>query len=487
MSAGSDLHLPQALVAGAEGLAVFFIAVALLQNLLYILQLVLAAHALARVPPAGEANLLWSRYSDAAPPITLMAPAYNEELTVVESVRSLLGLQYPNFELVVVNDGSSDATLKVLIDAFELTPTQRSYEVSAPCKTIRGIYSAASQPRLVVVDKENGGKSDALNAAINLSRAPIVCSMDADSLLESDALLRAVRPFVDDPERTVAVGGAVRIANGCRIEFGRVVEVGTPRNLLALLQTVEYLRAFLMARLAWSRMGALLIISGAFGLFRRQAVLDVGGYTHATVGEDMELVVKLHRHFRDAKKPYRIVFMPEPVCWTEAPETFAVLSRQRARWQRGTLETFFRHRDMLFNPRYGRIGTIAFGHILLVDVLGPIIEVVGYVASPLLVYLGLVSIDYLWALLGVSIGFGIVVSVGALALEESKLRRFPDPRSLIVLTGAAVLENFGYRQLNNYWRLLGAWQFLTKAQGWGTMTRKGFAAPRLDAPRASAN
>ena len=460
----------------AEGIAVVVIVTGLLQNALYLWQLALAARALAQDPSIGAPTVLWRRFADAAPPITLMAPAYNEALTIVESIRSLLALQYPTFEVVVVNDGSKDETLQVLIDAFDLTPTHRHHHLAAPCAPIRGLYSGAKQPRLLVIDKENGGKADALNAALNLSRAPIVCSMDADSLLEPDALLRAVRPFVDDPERTIAVGGTIRIANGCKIAFGRVVEVRAPRNLLALLQTVEYLRAFLMARLAWSKIEALTIISGAFGLFRRQAVLDVGGYSHGTVGEDMELVVKLHKHYRRLGKPYRIAFTPEPVCWTEAPESWSVLARQRARWHRGALETFFRHRDMILNPRYGRIGVIGFGHILLVDVLGPFIEVFGYLLVPAFWLLGLLSADYLWAMLAVTFGFGIVISVGALALEEVELRRFPDAKSLMILMGAAVLENFGYRQINNFWRLRGAWQFLTGAQGWGTMTRKGFTS-----------
>lgn len=462
----------------AQAVATSVVGIGLLQNLLYLGQLALAGLALSQAPPVARQSLLWRRYADAAPPITLLVPAFNEELTIAESVRSLLALQYPNFEVVVVNDGSGDRTMEVLRESFGLQAVQRHYEVIAPCRPIRAIYAAVNQPRLLVVDKDNGGKADALNAALNLSRAPIVCSMDADSLLESDALLRAVRPFLEDPERVVAVGGTIRIANGCRIEHGRVTAVGVPRNPLALLQTVEYLRAFLMARLAWSRMDSLTIISGAFGLFRRQAVLDVGGYSHGTVGEDMELVIKLHRHFRQRRTPYRIAFIPEPVCWTEAPETLAVLGRQRARWHRGALETFARHKDMLFNPAYGRIGTFGFGYILLVDVVGPLVEVMGYLLIPAFWAMGLLSPDYLLALLAVSFVFGVTVSVGALALEESELRRFPNASSLVVLTAAAVIENFGYRQLNNLWRLRGTWQFLRGAQGWGTMTRRGFQRAR---------
>ena len=458
-----------------ELIALFVIATGLLQNGIYLIQLGLAAAALIETPPAASGGLLWRRYSDAAPPIALLAPAYNEAMTIAESVRSLLSLHYPSFEVIVVNDGSRDETLQVLIDMFELRPIQRHYELAIDHAPIRGVYGARHQPRLIVVDKENGGKADALNAGINVSRAPIFCSMDADSLLEPDALLRAVRPFVEDPERTVAVGGTVRIANGCTISHGRVVEVRPPRNLLALLQTVEYLRAFLMARLAWSRINALTIISGAFGLFRSARVIEAGGYTHGTVGEDMELVVKLHRLMRDKGLPYRIAFVPEPVCWTEAPEDLRVLGRQRARWHRGALETFERHSDVLIKPRYGRLAVVGFGYILLVDVLGPIVELLGYLLIPMFWAAGVLSTEYLLAFLAVSFAFGVVISVGALALEESELRRFPRARDLVLLTAVAVLENFGYRQLNNLWRLRGVWQYLRRSQSWGTMTRKGFA------------
>ena len=458
----------------AEIVAGFVIVTGLLQNLIYLIQLALAAAALIETPSTPSASVLWRRYADASPPIALLAPAYNEALTIVESVRSLLSLQYPNFEIVVINDGSTDETLNVLIEAFGLRPIERNHDLAVPHAPILGLYGSPNQPRLVVVNKQNGGKADALNAGINVSRAPIICSMDADSLLEPDALLRAVRPFVDDPIRTVAVGGTVRIANGCRIDHGRVVEVGTPSNPLALLQTVEYLRAFLMARLAWSRVNALTIISGAFGLFRRANVIEVGGYTLGTVGEDMELVVKLHRLMRDQKRPYRVAFVPEPVCWTEAPETMGVLGRQRSRWHRGALETFERHRDMLFNPRYGRVGTVGFGHILLVDILGPIIETVGYLLVPAFWAGGLLSLEYVLAFVAVSFTFGVVISVGALALEESELRRFPKATDLLILTAFAVIENFGYRQMNNLWRLRGIWQYLRKSQSWGVMTRTGF-------------
>jgi cellulose synthase/poly-beta-1,6-N-acetylglucosamine synthase-like glycosyltransferase len=461
-------------IAAASAIAWIVILTGLTQTIFYIVQLVYAGIALAVRPPIARASLLWRRYANHTPPIAVLAPAFNEEVTIVESVHSLLALHYPEFEVIVINDGSKDGTLQQLIGNFGLERVERFYDLSVQHKPIRGLYASPRLPRLLVIDKENGGKSDALNAGINVARAPLFCSIDADSLLESDALLRAVRPFVEEPTLTVAVGGTIRIANGSTIAAGRVLEIKLPRNFLALVQIVEYLRAFLMARLALSRMQVLTVISGAFGIFRRQLVVEVGGYSHGTVGEDMELVVKLHRLLLDRKQPYRIEFIPEPVCWTEAPDSWTILGRQRARWQRGALETFFKHRDMLFNPRYGRIGFIGFGQVLIVDVLGPIVEVLGYVLIPLLWAVGLLAVDYLLAFLAITFTFGIFVSVASLILEEVELRRFGSAGDLVILMGISILENFGYRQITNFWRLRGFWQFLRKQQGWGQMTRKGF-------------
>lgn len=461
-------------VQSATAIALIVIVTGLIQTVFYIVQLVYAAIALGRRPPIARSSVLWRRYGEQAPPVAVLAPAFNEQVTIVESVRSLLALQYPDFEVIVINDGSKDATLQRMLDHFGLTSVDRYHDLIVAHQPIRGLYASPRIPRLLVIDKENGGKSDALNAGINLARAPLFCSIDADSLLESDALLRAVRPFVEEPVLTIAVGGTIRIANGSRIDAGRVLDVRLPRRFLPLVQIIEYLRAFLMARLALGQMQALMVISGAFGMFRRDRAVEVGGYSHGTVGEDMELVVKLHRHMRDLRVPYRVEFIPEPVCWTEAPESLTILGRQRARWQRGSLETFFRHKDMLFNPRYGRIGMVGFGQVLIIDVLGPVIEVLGYLLVPLLWALGLLSIDYLLAFIAITFTLGIFVSVATLILEEIQLKRFPKARDLAILTAVAVVENFGYRQLSNLWRMRGWWQFLRKQQGWGTMTRTGF-------------
>ncbi len=456
----------------------FIIATGIAQSLIYLFQLIMAAFALSQRPPVARSTMLWHRYSDVAPPIALIVPAYNERANVVESVRSLQALEYPNYEVIVVNDGSTDDTLALLIEAFNLKPLQRAFEQPLSHEQIRGIYGSASSDRLIVVDKLNGGKADAQNAGVNVSRAPLFCIIDGDSILEPDALIRAVQPFIDDPVHAVAVGGTIRIANNSVVEQGRVTQMRLPRKLLPLFQVIEYLRAFLMARLAWSRINTLMLVSGAFGMFRRREAIAVGGYTKGSMGEDLDIVIKLHRYMIDNGRKYRIEFVPEPVCWTEAPETWGVLGRQRSRWQRGALEAFFRYRKMAFNPRYGRIGFLGFGQMFIVDVVGPIAEVLGYILMPLFWVLGVLSIEYLLAYMSLVFVFGVFISVTSLVLEEAELKRFPRARDLLVLTGVAVLENFGYRQINNLWRVQGYWQYFRADTSWGDMTRTGFSGKK---------
>ncbi|MBD3680031.1 MAG: glycosyltransferase [Rhodobacteraceae bacterium] len=460
----------------AVWIATIIIFSGLLQSFVYFMQIFGAAYVLMTIPPVGRSNLLWRRYSEVFPPISIIVPAYNESAGIVETVRSLVALQYPTFEIIVVNDGSRDATLDKLVDAFEMELLDRPYESAIVHEEVRGIYGSKISPKLTVVDKVNGGKADALNAGINVCRTPVLCAVDGDSILEPDALMRVAHPFIEDPVRTVAVGGTVRIANGSRIRDGRVIGVRLPRSILALFQVVEYLRAFLMARLAWSGINALMLISGAFGVFRRKELVAVGGFAVGSVGEDLDMIVKLHKYMIEQGREYKIAFVPEPVCWTEVPEDLNVLSRQRTRWQRGALEVFFRYRSMLFNPRYGRIGFLGFGNILIVDVMGPVLEVLGYVLMPLLWGLGLLDIDYLVAFTALVFVFGVFVSVASLVLEELELRRFKSPRDLIILLCIAIIENFGYRQLNNFWRVRGWWQYLRSNQEWGEMHRKGLAS-----------
>lgn len=454
--------------------ALTLVIVGVTQTILYMVQLLLAASAMRREEVRVDPVALWNRYSGASPPIALLAPAYNEEAGIVESVKALMALQYPSMEVIVINDGSSDRTLELLIQTFALRKSKRIHHSDLPHKPIRSLYISDQYPNLLIVDKENGGKADALNAGINVARAPLFCAIDSDSIIEPDALLRMVQPFIDHPSRTVAVGGSVRVVNGCLVSGGRVVKVAAPRGLLALFQVVEYLRAFLVARVAWSRIRTLTLISGAFGLFRRDIAMLVDGYGTDTVGEDLDLVLKIHGKMIEQNKDYDVVFLPEPVCWTEVPESLAVLKRQRSRWQRGALEVFFKHRHMLFNPRYGRIGTLGMGQILLVDIIGPPAEMLGYLLLPLLWANGWLNVEYLWAFMALIFLAGTFFSITSLILSEIATRRYPNIRDLARLGGAALLENFGYRQLNGLWRLRGWWQFLRKDNRWEAMPRIGF-------------
>jgi cellulose synthase/poly-beta-1,6-N-acetylglucosamine synthase-like glycosyltransferase len=406
------------------------------------------------------------------PPISILAPAWNEEATIVASVRSLMQLIYPEYEVIVINDGSKDRTLEVLAQAFDLVPIPEASPVPLRTKAVRAVYGAATYPNLRVVDKENGGKSDALNAGINRARYPLFCCMDADSILQRDSLMRIVQPFLDDPA-TVACGGTIRVANGCEVRGGLLVKAGLPGSFLAALQVVEYLRAFLLGRLGWGPLNAVLVISGAFGLFDKETVMEVGGYRTDTVGEDMELVVRLHRVLRRQGRPYRIVFVPDPVCWTEVPEDLKTLRSQRIRWQRGLAESLMLNRELLFHRGSGASGWLAFPFMLLFELFGPLVELGGYLFMFVCFLVGVLSTSGWIAFLVVAIGFGVLLSVSALLLEELWFHVYPRASDIVLLFLLAVAENFGYRQLNSLWRLIGLlrWMRGGKAQ-WGTMARK---------------
>ncbi len=411
--------------------------------------------------------------SPATPGISVLVPAFNEAANVVESVRSLMFLNYPQYEVIVVNDGSTDDTLRLLVDAFDLVRAPASHNQVVGTAAVRGVYRSILGQELTVIDKENGGKSDAINAGLNAARYPLLCVIDADSVLEEHSLTRAVLPFIENP-RTIAVGGIIRLANGCTVDHGRVVDVGLPSSHLARFQVVEYLRAFLAGRVALSEINGLMIISGAFGVFDREAVVAVGGFRQDTVGEDMEMVTKLHRHFRQARRPYRIVFQPDPVCWTEAPERLDSLARQRDRWQRGTLQVLRIHRGMLFNPRYGVLGWLVVPYYVVFEGVGPIIELLGYAVTILGASFGLIDWSFARLLFLAAVVYGALISLASVILEEASFRRYPRLRDLLTLAAYGVLENFGYRQLTTWWRVRGVVRFLRGRQDWGRMTRKGF-------------
>jgi cellulose synthase/poly-beta-1,6-N-acetylglucosamine synthase-like glycosyltransferase len=386
-------------------------------------------------------------------------------------VRSLLQLRYPQFEIIVVNDGSTDDTLRALQQAFGLEPFPEVLRVRLETARVRGVYRSPQYPGLRVIDKENGGKADALNAGINAALYPLFCGLDADGILQPDSLSRIVRPFLEDP-RTVATGGIIRVANGCQVLGGWLVRTELSRNPLALFQVVEYCRAFLFGRLGWNPLNAVLVISGAFGMFHKDTVIAAGGYRRRIVGEDMELVVRLHRVLRNAGTPYRITFVPDPVCWTEVPESLGGLGRQRIRWQTGLCESLSMNLGLMFGRRRGCAGWVAFPFALLFEVLSPFVEMLGYVLFVIAYLGGRADLDFALAFLTVTLGFGILLSASSLLLDEMSFHTYPRTRHVFMLLVAAVAENVGYRQLNTLWRLWGTVRWLVGAKpAWGAMTR----------------
>ncbi|WP_219853933.1 glycosyltransferase family 2 protein, partial [Candidatus Hakubella thermalkaliphila] len=375
---------------------------------------------------------------------------------MVTTVRSLLMVQYPKFELVVVNDGSEDRTLQNLIDNFGLRRLSRPVHIKINTADIRGIYYCPEDDRIIVVDKVNGGsRADAVNAGINASRYPLFCAIDADSILERSGLKRVVKPFLEEPELTIASGGVIRILNGCDIKSGFFEKARLSNKSLPRFQVVEYLRSFLFGRMGWSVINSLLIISGAFGLFRKSAVVEAGGFNKNSFAEDMEMVVQLHEVYRRKKQKYRIVFVPDPICWTLVPETFSALSRQRRRWHRGLMQVLFGHLKMFLNPRYGGIGLFAMPYYFFFEMLGPIVELAGYILVPIALFLGLISLESFLLFVAAAFLFSAILSVGGVLLDERSYRPYESWREVSILILYALIENFSFRIVTTFFRVMG--------------------------------
>lgn len=452
----------------------FFLTYFVLLNGTYLLLTLIAFVVLPRFVRKQSIYKLPRPQSGFEPPVSLVVTALNEEVVIIPTVYALLQLEYHEFEILVVNDGSTDRTLEVLTKEFDLVEIPTAFRQRIEHKPVRGVYQSRKYPSLRVIDKENGGcKADASNAGINGARYGLFMPLDADTILNRDCLMLMVQPFLLNPD-TVGVGGNVRILNGCGVAGGHLTRVGLPKTWLGLFQVLEYSRAFLTSRVGWNHIDSLPLISGAFGLFNKEAVIAVGGYSHTSLGEDMDLVLRLHRHFRLNRNPYRIDFVADPVCWTEAPETFGVLRKQRVRWQRGLFDCLWENRQLLFHPRSRGVGWLAFPFLLFLEGISPLIELIGLVFFVLSITFGLVSLESVFAFFVLSFGAGFLLSVGGILIDEITFRTYPRTRDLLMLVLGAVVENFGYRQLNSIWRLEGTIKWLLRTESsWGVMTRSG--------------
>lgn len=422
--------------------------------------------------------------SSQTPGISILAPAYNEEANIIENVRSLLSIHYNNLEVIVINDGSKDNSMTKLLGVYELYKTEFFVNEQIPTKNVRGVYRSRNPiySKLIVVDKENGGKADALNVGINIAAYDYVVCIDVDCILEQDALLKLVKPFLESPHtRVIATGGVVRIANGCEISNGRLLKVNLPDQFLPRVQTLEYIRAFLLGRMAWSRLGGLMLISGAFGAFDKEIMIKCGGYNPKTVGEDMELIVRMRRYMEERKFPYKVAFIPDPLCWTEAPSTFKILGRQRNRWTRGTIETLKFHRIMFFNPDYGLMGMLSYPYWFLFEFLAPLVEFAGFIIFLFLALSGSLDWRFFFSLFGLIYSFGVLYSLFAILMEVFTYNQYKRSKDILKLLLTAFIEPLIFHPFVVWAAVQGNIDFLRKKKSWGEMTRKGFSLAKKSA------
>jgi cellulose synthase/poly-beta-1,6-N-acetylglucosamine synthase-like glycosyltransferase len=411
---------------------------------------------------------------DEMPPVSILIPARNEKNVIIRSVEAALAINYPWVEVIIINDGSTDGMLEMLISRYALRRIDPLYRDLIKTRPVKGFYFTSAIPNLLVVDKINGGKADALNCGINVCKSPYICSLDADSVLERDALIRLITPLVQSEIPVIASGGVIRVLNGTTQKHGVVTSIELPkRNTLVGLQIVEYLRGFLFGRVGLDALHCNLILSGAFSLFQKAAVVTVGGFMSDNVTEDMEIIVRMHRHFSLNKIPYRIRFVSDPICWTEVPENMRMLGRQRRRWHLGMIQSLWKHKTVIFNPRYGRIGLLAMPYNVFIEMISPVIEFLGYIVIPLSYVFGLINYDFFMLFLTLAIAYGIFLSTMGIFLEEMTFRRYPKWGDLFKLLLYGVLENFGYRQINSFWRFQAFFQFLSGQIKWEYVRKSG--------------
>jgi len=419
-------------------------------------------------------KLLSSPYT---PPISIVAPAYNEGSTIINSVHSLLSLQYPRFEVIIINDGSTDNTLRRMIKEFSLVKVDYAYNERIITQPVRGFYKSnnPAYSKLLIIDKENGkSKADASNAGVNAASFPYFLCTDVDCVIDNQALLLLVKPFLDEEKRVIANGALIRISNGCEVEQGFMVNVKAPKNFLTSVQEIEYLRSFLLGRMAWSKMNGLIIVSGGIGLFDREIAIAAGGYDPKSFGEDMEITVRMRKHMHTIGQKYIVKYIPESLCWTEVPPNLDIFLKQRVRWAKGLLQTLFKHKDMWFRYKYGRMGLVSFPYWIVYEWLAPIIELVGLISYTYLIITGLINFEYSLLLLGFVYFFSVMITTISILWEEYNNQVYKSKKEVFKLLTIIFLEPFFFHPLVVYASIKGNISFLfgTKHQ-WGNMGRMG--------------
>lgn len=416
--------------------------------------------------------------SPLVPGISIIAPAFNESRTIINGVHTLLSLNYSKFEVIVVNDGSTDNSLQLLIDEYRLIKSNFYYHPEIPCQPVNKIYKSTDPvySKLIVVDKKNGkSKGDALNAGINVSSHPLLLCTDIDCILDRDSLVKMVRPFVEEKVRVIATGSVIRVSNSCAVENGYLTKIRVPDKYLPLFQELEYIRAFLLGRMAWSKINGLMLVSGGIGLFDKEIVIAAGGYDHTTLGEDMELIGRMRIWMHDNKQKYRIRYIPEALCWTEVPSSIKILARQRTRWTTGLAETLWIHKKVLFNPKYEVFGLVSFPYWVFFEWLAPLIEAGGVIYYTYLIITGQITWSYALIMIAFIYSFSVMITIMAILWDEVAGMKYSKKREVLKLCLAAMVEPVAYHPLVLFFSLRGNWFFFTnKKLGWGEMTRLGF-------------
>jgi poly-beta-1,6-N-acetyl-D-glucosamine synthase len=419
--------------------------------------------------------------SPLSPKISIIAPAFNESKTIIDNVRTLLSLYYNNFEVILVNDGSTDNTFEKIKEEYELTKVNYYFDYRIPCERIRGVYRSKnpSYNRLTVIDKNNGGKADSLNAGINICQSNLFVSIDADSIIEVDSILKLVKPFLEEKDRKViGAGGVIRIVNSCDVERGHIREIRLPRQILPRLQVLEYTRAFLLGRMAWSQLDGLMLISGAMGIFDLETVVKAGGYSTKTVGEDMELVLRMRRKMAEEGIKYEVTYIPDPLCWTEVPADLRSMRKQRTRWTRGLVESLMTHRKIFFNKTYGRLGLLGYPYWFFFEWLSPLIAFSGFVYTVYLIIIHSLNWPFYLLLFLFVYTFAVSLSIWAILFEEITFHKYKKKRDVLNLVSASLLEPFFY-PMHTFFAVRGNIEALFGKKAWGTAKRKGFEKKKI--------